>query len=151
MAEPAPSTSATGAISAARKQQQLENYVAGRARGTYRLNHSLQASLLEASSTGSTSTASPPTSCTKGCYQALSKLQETFVAAGSHPLKEQQKRFASYPLTKKLKPAYRNIRGSMMTYNNKKHKLVLILMHSRTKPVATTECRRWVRKPPLLS
>ena len=128
-----------------------------------RLNHSLEASLLDTSSISSTSSGSsalpPPTSCKKGCVQALSKLTESFVSAGSHPMKEKQKRFASYPLTKKAKPAYRNIRGTGTIKHASYHYTtinitsypMLSLHYNRTEPMASAECCGWVRESSLLS
>ena len=123
---------ATPSCSATRRQQRRANYLTGRARSAYRLRHSLEAGLLEGSSTSSSTSSSSSISCKKGCTQALAELKEAFHSAGQHPLKDQQKRVSSYPVTKKYKPAYRNMRGNAYNNNNNNNNTTKIKLQDKT-------------------
>ena len=101
MASSASPATPRGAVSARRRQQRRANYLAGEARSAYRLSHSLQAGLLEASTSSSSTSSSSSISCKRGCSHALEELRDSFMCAGQHPLKDQQKRVSSYPVTKK--------------------------------------------------
>ena len=107
-----PGTMATGvSIFAQRKQK----FLAGRARSAHRLPILLKQSIVEdspAPSPSSSSSSQQLPSCKRGCPQILTGLKPAFEAAGLHPAKTHQKRLASYPVPKKLKVAYRNIKGS---------------------------------------
>lgn len=131
-------------VTSIRRQERRDNYLAGHARSAYRLNHTLEVSLLESStsssSTSSSSSNSTTTSCKKGCAQALEELKDAFVSAGQHPLKHKQRRIASYPTRKKQhRGAYRNIRGTPQGLATIIITVIITMHTPRSKPVAEAE------------